>query len=76
MTHTFNTWHFWQGTSFLASEETQKRLFSFRSIDDCVNYLFLSGEKAAARSLQQAKRAYEAKTRHGSEGVKTRHGAR
>lgn len=60
MLHTFKTWHFWQGTSFLASEETRKRLLSFRSIDDCINYLFLSGEKEVARSLQRAKEENEA----------------
>ena len=51
----FGKWYAWQGTTFLLSDEETKTLHSFRNIDDCVNWLWLNGEKEAARELNKGK---------------------
>lgn len=48
----FGNWHAWQsGRSVVLSDESAKKLQSFDSVDDCINALYLSGEKGAARAL-------------------------
>lgn len=46
----FNNWHAWAGTAgILLSNETTKHLQQFKTIDDVINWLFLNGERDAAR---------------------------
>jgi hypothetical protein len=48
----FGKWHVWQGVAqILLSDEDAKKLRSFKTTDDCINWLFLNGEREAARSL-------------------------
>lgn len=48
----FNQWHAWQGAaSVLLSDESAKKLREFPTADACVNWLFLNGDKPAARAL-------------------------
>ena len=54
--HIFENWHFWQGSQFMASDESRKRLLSFPDVDACVNWLFVNGHKEAARDLNRAER--------------------
>lgn len=54
--HIFEHWHFWTGTQFMASDEWSKQLLAFDDIDACINWLFVSGHRRAARSLNAAKR--------------------
>lgn len=45
-------WHAWQGSNqVLLSDESAKKLLSFDSADDCINWLYLNGHKGAARAL-------------------------
>jgi hypothetical protein len=44
-------WHFWQGSQFMASDESAKRLHAFDNPDSCINFLFLSDQKDVARKL-------------------------
>lgn len=53
----FGKWHAWQGATFLLSDEETKTLRSFLDIDYCVNWLWLNGEKEAARELNKCKEA-------------------
>lgn len=53
---TNGNWHFWQGSQFMLSNETTKELRAFDSIDDCVNWLWLSGERDAARAVNRLKK--------------------
>lgn len=48
----FNQWHAWEATSgILLSEETKKSLRQFADTDACINWLYLNGDKEAARAL-------------------------
>lgn len=52
----FNHWHAWESNGkILLSDENIKRLRQFNSIDDCVNWLYLNGDKDAARQLNANK---------------------
>ena len=45
-------WHAWQGAAgILLSDESRKKLRQFPTVDDAVNWLFLNGERPAARGL-------------------------
>jgi hypothetical protein len=52
----FGKWHAWQMATFLLSDESTKTLRSFPDVDRCINWLFLNGEKDAARALNEAKK--------------------
>lgn len=56
-TFIFNHWHAWQNTQgrYMLSDENTKRLHSFATLDGAINYLFLHGERDAARALNAAK---------------------
>lgn len=49
----FRHWHAWHGVGrrVLLSNECSKELRSFKDADACVNWLYLSDEKEAARAL-------------------------
>lgn len=48
----FQNWHAWPGQSgLLLSDENTKELRQFPDVDQCINWLFLKGHKAAARAL-------------------------
>ena len=52
----FNGWHIWQNTQgrIIANGPTlETRLLDFASVDDAVNWLFLSGHKPIARELNR-----------------------
>ena len=52
----FKHWHVWQGVScWLLSDENKKRLLNFKTLDDVVNHLFVSGERDAARYFNTKK---------------------
>lgn len=52
----YGRWHGWSGTdAFLLSDEGRKRLHSFRDIDAAISWLWLEGEREAARALQECK---------------------
>ncbi|MGH9917092.1 MAG: hypothetical protein ACRD63_17625 [Pyrinomonadaceae bacterium] len=45
-------WHAWQGTAqVMLSDESTKTLRAFPDADGAINWLFLNGEKQAARAL-------------------------
>lgn len=45
-------WHAWQGTAkVMLSDESTKELREFATVDDCINWLFSSGNKEASRAL-------------------------
>lgn len=46
-------WHAWDGTGarILLSDESNKTLRSFPNLDACITWLYLQGEKDAARAL-------------------------
>lgn len=49
---THDHWHAWQGTAgVLLSNELSKELREFKTTDDCINWLFTSGYKIAARAM-------------------------
>jgi hypothetical protein len=53
----FNHWHAWQtipNGKILLSDENIKKLYQFNIIDDCINWLYLNGEKECARALNSA----------------------
>lgn len=52
----YGRWHGWRGTgSYMLSDEEAKRLHSFRDIDAAVSWLWLEGEREAARALNAVK---------------------
>ena len=52
----YGRWHGWSGTdAFLLSDEEWKKLHSFRDIDAAITWLWLEGEREAARALQGCK---------------------
>lgn len=55
-THISGDGHFWQSRpdQFIASNETTKQLYDFKSVDDCINWLFVNGLKTQARTLHAA----------------------
>lgn len=54
----YENWHLWTGTNnkILLSDESTKTLKSFDDIDQAINYLFLSGNKEAARYFNKMKK--------------------
>jgi hypothetical protein len=50
-------WHAWDGSSnkILLSDEDTKTLRSFNTLDDCITWLYIQGEKDAARALNALK---------------------
>jgi hypothetical protein len=49
---TFGHWHAWQGTAhILLSDQDTQHLRYFGTLDECVNWLYLNGDKPAARAL-------------------------
>lgn len=52
----YGKWHMWQAAYFLVSDEEIKTLHSFADVDDAINWLWLNGEKEAARALNKAKK--------------------
>lgn len=52
---TFGDWHAWQGTGqqVMLSDESIKKLRSFPSVDDAVNWLFTNGHQDAGRALNK-----------------------
>lgn len=56
MNFIFGKWHAWNGASgVLLSDEDAKKLRAFATLDDCVTWLYLAGEKDAARALNATK---------------------
>lgn len=54
-TVTFENWHAWQGVAGpLLSDENSKRLMQFDKPDNLINWLFMNGDKAAARAFNKA----------------------
>jgi hypothetical protein len=52
-----NDWHGWQGSNaFLLSDESQKQLHSFENADMAITWLWMQGNKDAARALNAAKK--------------------
>ena len=51
----FEHWHGWQMANFMLSDERTKTLRSFPDIDHCINFLWLNGDKEAARVLNKLK---------------------
>ncbi len=51
----FDKWHAWQEISngVLLSDEDTKILRQFASVDETINWLYLNGEKPAARALHE-----------------------
>lgn len=49
----FGKWHFWQGAGgFLLSNEENKELRSFATVDKAINWLFFV-DKEAARAINK-----------------------
>jgi len=51
----FGKWHGWQAANYMLSDEETKQLREFPDVDSCVNWLFINGEKEAARALNKTK---------------------
>ncbi len=48
----FGKWHAWQGAAaVMLSNENAKNLYEFASADACINWLYVNGERDAARAL-------------------------
>lgn len=53
----YGKFHAWESNSkILLSNEETKHLREFASLDDCINFLFLNGDKEAARALNLHKK--------------------
>lgn len=53
--YTFSNWHAWQGSSkWFLSDELRKELREFDNFDQVINFLYLRGEKSAARAYWEA----------------------
>ena len=51
-TFQYEKWHAWESNSqYLLSDENEKKLRTFKSTDDCINWLFLNKQLAAARAM-------------------------
>lgn len=51
---THGKWHAWQGQNgILLSDEYSKKLHEFKTVDDCINWLYISGFDITARALNQ-----------------------
>jgi hypothetical protein len=53
---TQDNWHVWQSMNgadnpFMLSDEDNKKLLSFKTADDVINWLYLAGFKETARAL-------------------------
>ena len=49
-----NNFHIWESNSkILVSDESIKKLSQFSTIDEAINYLFLSGQRECARELNK-----------------------
>lgn len=54
----FENWHAWDaGIEIALSDESCKKLRTFRTWDHCINWLFLNGHKAAARAINSQVKA-------------------
>tara|TARA_R110002153_G_C13156847_1_gene482633 strand:+ start:391 stop:576 length:186 start_codon:yes stop_codon:yes gene_type:complete len=52
----YKNWHAWAGTTgIMLSNESTKQLQQFNHIDDVINWLFLNGERGAARHFNSKK---------------------
>ena len=52
----YKNWHAWTGTTgIMLSNEDSKQLQQFSNIDDVINWLFLNGEREAARYFNNKK---------------------
>jgi hypothetical protein len=51
----FGKWHAWQlpFEYVMLSDEEAKKLRQFDNVDECINWLYLEGEKDAARALNK-----------------------
>jgi hypothetical protein len=50
----FGKWHAWEGmVGILLSDEDNKKLRQFPDVDATINWLWLEGEKDAARALNK-----------------------
>ncbi len=50
----FENWHAWTSTGgVMLSDESEKKLREFKSPDECINWLFMNGDKPAARALDK-----------------------
>ena len=59
----YEQWHCWQGqASILLSDEENKRLFSFKDVNEAINALFNWGNEAAARALNKHIKPKEAQS--------------
>jgi hypothetical protein len=51
-----NQWHVWSANNpfkpqILVSDEDNKKLYSFKTTDDAINWLYIEGFKETARAL-------------------------
>jgi len=48
-------WHAWQlpANAVMLSDEEAKKLRQFDNVDECINWLYLEGEKETARKLNK-----------------------
>lgn len=61
-TFIYGKWHAWEAVAgILLSDEDTKELSSFKNWDSCVNWLYLNGDKPAARALNNHLKQLEAK---------------
>lgn len=52
----YKNFHIWKGTSgIMLSNEDNKQLQQFSNINDVINWLFLNGEREAARYFNNKK---------------------
>ena len=54
----FKHWHVWRGNGVMLSNENTKELKQFNTLDDVINYLFLNGERNAARYFNERKAGF------------------
>lgn len=45
----YKHWHLWLANGYMLSNENTKELRQFKKLDDVINWLFLNGNKEAAR---------------------------
>lgn len=51
---THDHWHAWQGVAgILLSDESVKKLRGFKTVDECINWLYLNDHRDAARALNK-----------------------
>jgi len=55
-TFEYQNFHFWACEGgYMLSDENKKKLYTYKTIDDAINSLFVAGFKDAARALNKAK---------------------